>query len=89
MNKRAKLSSLRKELEKSPVAPRNAETLDYDPNPEKGGRGDFLRVTVTLPEQMVGALQSLGRRRKQNKQSNTTISALIREFVAEGLRKEG
>ncbi len=88
MNKRARLSSLKKELEKPVAPPRREEPLDYDPNPDKGGRGDFLRVTVTLPEQMIGELQSLGRRRKRNKKKNTTISALVREFVAEGLKKE-
>ncbi len=88
MNKRARLSSLKKELDKPAVAPTAAEPLDYDPNPDKGERGDFLRVTVTLPEQMIGELQSLGRRRKRNKKKNTTISALVREFVAEGLKRE-
>jgi hypothetical protein len=87
MSKRARLSSLKKELE-TPVPPRNEELLYYDPNPDKGERGDFLRVTVTLPEQMIGELQSLGRRRKRNKKKNTTISALVREFVAEGLKRE-
>jgi hypothetical protein len=88
MSKRARLSSLKKELETPATPQRNEELLDYDPNPDKGERGEFLRVTVTLPEQMLGALQSLGRRRKRNKQKNTTISALVREFVAEGLKKE-
>ena len=59
-----------------------------EPNPERGLRGDFLKITVTIPARMLGDLKILGLRRRATGQKDTDISSLVREAVADLLRKE-
>jgi hypothetical protein len=59
-----------------------------EPNPERGLRGDFLKITITMAAKMLGDLKILGLRRRANGQKDTDISSLIREAVADLLRKE-
>jgi hypothetical protein len=59
-----------------------------EPNPERGLRGDFLKITVTIPARMLGDLKTLGLRRRATGQKDTDISSLIREALADLLRKE-
>ena len=92
MNKKAKLSELNKELNgknkpatkakkepvpklvKKPVATKKA-------NPIRGERGDFLKVTITLPPDMLADLKRLGIERKLQGLKDTDTSSLIREAV--------
>jgi len=85
---KAKLSSIARNLE--PARPRRREptTLDFDPNPERGQRGHFIPTNVTLPEEMIVALQALGRRRRREGRPNRTVSELLREGAALLLEKE-
>ena len=66
---------------------RKAEVLEA--NPERGHRGDFLKITITMPAKMLGDLQTLGLRRRTRGQTDTNISSLVREAVSALLRKEG
>ena len=50
-------------------------------NPERGHRGDFLKITVTMPAAMLGDLKSLGMERRGQGQKDTDVSSLIREAV--------
>jgi len=59
-----------------------------DPNPKRGQRGDFLKITITMPAEMLSNLQTLGLRRRVAGQKDTDISSLIREAVADLLRIE-
>ena len=59
-----------------------------DPNPERGLRGDFLKITVTIPAKMLGDLKIFGLRRRAKGRKDTDISSLIREAVADLLQKE-
>ena len=59
-----------------------------DPNPDRGLRGDFLKITVTIPAKMLGDMKILGLNRRANGQKDTDISSLIREAVADLLQKE-
>lgn len=52
------------------------------PNPDRGNRGDFERLTITMPPEMVDALEDIRRHRKRAKEKNSDISSLIREAVA-------
>ena len=52
------------------------------PNPERGNRGDFERLTITMSPEMVEALEMIRRQRKRAKEKDTDISSLIREAVA-------
>ncbi len=58
-------------------------------NPERGHRGDFLKITVTMPAKMLGDLKILGLRRRARGEKDTDISSLVREAVSVLLRKEG
>ena len=59
-----------------------------DPNPERGLRGNFLKITITIPASVLGELKDLGLRRRASGQKDTDVSSLIREAVAELLRNE-
>jgi len=58
-------------------------------NPERGRRGDFLKITVTMPAKMLGDLKTLGMRRRARGEKDTDISSLVREAVIVLLRNEG
>ncbi|MEE8151639.1 MAG: hypothetical protein V3T76_01215 [candidate division NC10 bacterium] len=64
------------------------EATTQDPNPERGLRGDFLKITITMPAKMLGDLKVLGLRRRANGRKDTDVSSLIREAVADLLQKE-
>jgi len=57
-------------------------------NPERGHRGDFLKITVTMPAKMLGDLKTLGLRRRARGEKDTDISSLVREAVIVLLRNE-
>ena len=59
-----------------------------DANPERGHRGDFLKITITMSAQMLGDLKTLGLRRRERGQKDTDVSSLVREAVSDLLRKE-
>lgn len=59
-----------------------------DPNPERGLRGNFLKITITIPAKMLGDLKILGLRRRASGRKDTDVSSLIREAVADLLQKD-
>ncbi len=59
------------------------------PNPERGQRGEFLKVTITLPAEMLLELRRLGLQRRAAGQKNTGVSELVREAVAILLERGG
>jgi len=62
--------------------------IKIDPNPPRGERGNFFKMTLTLPPEMVGALRDLGLRRRVEGKKDTSLSALIREAVVDLLARE-
>lgn len=58
-----------------------------DPNPARGNRGDFEKLTITMPPDMVDSLESIRRQRKRSKSGNADLSSIIREAVAFWLEK--
>ncbi len=58
-------------------------------NPERGHRGDFLKITITMPAKMLGDLKTLGLRRRARGEKDTDISNFVREAVSVLLWKEG
>jgi len=54
---------------------------DIEANPARGKRGDFERVTITMPPEMLDALEDIRRKRKRAKEKNSDISSLIREAI--------
>ena len=101
MSKKAKLSQLHKELTEKPKAVvaktvNVTETKKPKPkktatgaNPIRGERGDFLKVTITLPPEMLADLKRLGIERKLDGMRDTDVSSLIREALKTFLEQQG
>ena len=51
------------------------------PNPARGQRGDFQKVTITLPLDMLRDLRLLGLARRAQGATSTGVSELVREAV--------
>jgi len=59
-----------------------AELRPVDVHREYGDRGDFEKVTVTLPSDVRGLLLEESLRRKKEKSDNWPIAAIVREAIA-------
>jgi hypothetical protein len=57
------------------------------PNPARGQRGDFQKVTITLPLDMLRELRLLGLARRAQGAKSTGVSELIREAVHDLLER--
>ena len=80
MSKKAKLSQLHKELLDNPKV-KSKKTKSSSVNPIRGERGNFLKVTITLPPSTLGELKRLGIDRKLRGEKDTDVSSLIRESL--------
>jgi len=103
MSKKAKLSQLHKELTATPKTeskpksklemkaekkPRTTKKIN-GANPIRGKRGDFLKVTITLPPDILANLKRLGIERKLQGMRDTDVSSLIRESLTSFLQSQG
>lgn len=80
VKKRARLSRIRKELEDTPAPPAPPKrTARLEANPPRGTRGRFLRISITMPVEIVAVLKTEGLSRKARGEIDTSISCLIRE----------
>ncbi len=70
----------------SPAAP---GATRQDANPARGQRGDFHKVTITLPLDMLRELRLLGLARRGQGAKSTGISELVREAIQDFLEHEG
>ena len=71
-------------LEKGCQCPPPCETIEkppLDPNPPYGEKGDFRKVTVTLPPTIYERLVGESTRRKIAGKPNQLLSCLLREAV--------
>jgi hypothetical protein len=68
-----------------PAAP-SART-PRSPNPARGQRGDFQKVTITLPMDMLRDLHLLGLARRAQGAKSTGVSELIREAIHDLLER--
>jgi len=57
------------------------KTENREANPPHGEKGDFVKVTVTLPPAVYELIAQEATRRKMAKEPNPLISAVIREAV--------
>jgi hypothetical protein len=58
-----------------------------DPNPGRGEKGGFRKVTITLPQCAYESLIQESARRRIAGERNQLLSALIREAISDYLRK--
>ena len=86
MTTKARLQTLAAELRPpappvetpAPMAPLAAPR---EPNPARGQRGDFQKVTITLPLDMLRELRLLGLARRAQGTKSTGVSELVREAI--------
>lgn len=84
----------KKQKEVKTTAPAPKEEKETSPTLEakeghipRGERADFLKITLTIPAEMLTELRALGMKRKAAKQKDTDSSALIREALTDFLKK--
>jgi hypothetical protein len=88
MSTKAKLTDMRNQLGQSKEKPEKEKIkAPSDPHIPRGERADFLKITVTIPAEMLTELRALGMKRKANKMKDTDTSSLIREALGEFLKK--
>ena len=57
-------------------------------NPERGDRSHFKKLSITMDPVMLATLKMLGAKRQAQGETNTDVSSLIREAVAQFLQRE-
>lgn len=67
----------------------SGQATGADPNPPYGEKGRFRKITLTLPQSAYQQLIEESARRKIAGEPNQLLSALLREAVAEYLRRLG
>jgi len=82
---KARLSELNKNIEEPALKPKKNTTKKLDANIPRGERADFLKITVTMPAEMLSRLKEFGMKRKTLGEKDTDTSTLIRKAVAEYL----
>lgn len=100
MNKKARLTELASRISEKPKEEKRKEekhkeekkyfgnTEKVEPNPPHGEKGDFIKVTVTLPPAIYELIAQEATRRKMAKEPNPLISAVIREAIVEKYLEE-
>lgn len=87
---KARLGQLADRLSEKPkakkTAPRKSTKQEIVANPAHGSKGDFVKVTVTLPPEVYSLIMQEATRRKVEKLPNPQLSAILREAVVEYLR---
>jgi predicted dehydrogenase len=61
--------------------PLAAAQASLEANPPHGARGEFVKVTVTLPPEIYGLIAQEAMRRKMAKERDPLISAIVREAI--------
>jgi hypothetical protein len=61
----------------------------FDPNPPRGEKGGFRKITFTLPPELYQRLIQESARRKIAGEPNQLLSALLREAVTRYLETSG
>jgi len=61
--------------------------IGVDPNPPRGEKGDFRKLSVTLPPEAYEKLVQESARRKIAGEANQLLSALVREAIIEYLKR--
>ena len=69
-----------------PGTPGVGQTLPH-PNPPYGGKGDFRKITVTLPQRDYQQLIQESARRKIAGEPNQLLSDMLREAVTDYLTR--
>lgn len=90
---KARMSELHKQLKGSDSKPKQhskQKTVEsvIEANVPRGERSDFLKLTITMPSDMMTAIKVAGMKRKATGMKDCDTSALIREAVSEWLKRQ-
>ncbi len=90
MKEKARLTELAQRLADKPKGTAEAKGRlgQLVANPPHGEKGDFVKVTVTLPPAVYQVLSQEVTRRKLAKEPNPRLSAVIREAVVAYLESD-
>ena len=77
MSTKPRLTNLNKRLSEKRKHVNTEDTLEA--NPAHGEKGDFVKVTVTMPPKVYEMIMGEATRRKMTKEKNPHLSAIIRE----------
>ena len=77
MSTKPRLTNLNKRLSEK-LKNVNTEAA-LEANPAHGEKGDFVKVTVTMPPKVYAMIMGEATRRKMTKERNPNLSAIIRE----------
>jgi len=80
------MASLKRELDKAEKKP-STKTGEKDLHPIRGERGDFLKLTITMPPELVLKLKQHGAERRILGEKDCDTSSLIRSAVKKYLDK--
>ncbi len=61
--------------------------MSLNPSPPRGGKGDFRKISITLPPEAYARLVRESARRRIAGEPNQLLSALVREAVNEYLER--
>lgn len=94
MTRKARLQTLAADLRSAaaPTEPPAAAPVvppppPRSPNPARGLRGDFQKITITLPMDMLRDLRLLGLARRADGAKSTGVSELVREAIYDLLER--
>lgn len=82
------------DIKKNLDSDRTAEVIEKNnikwktENPQRGQRGDFKRLSLTLPKYMLDQLRSISLERKIAELSNYEMTSMIREAIASFIKRE-
>lgn len=88
MTTKTRLTHLAARLADAPPGSGAAPT-SFEANPPHGTRGEFVKVTVTLPPEVYGLIAQEAMRRKMAKERDPLISAIVREAIVAYLEASG
>jgi len=58
------------------------ENIGFDINPDRGERSEFLKITITVPANMLQAIKTFGLEKKVLGKKDTDVSSIVRDAVA-------
>lgn len=91
---KARLSNLNKQLQETkktdtkPEKKQRQERTSIEANVPRGERSSFLKLTITMPADMLAALKTVGMQRKAEGMKDCDTSALIREALTQWIDRQ-
>ncbi|MDQ3257988.1 MAG: hypothetical protein M3R15_29575 [Acidobacteriota bacterium] len=91
MNGKARLTELATRIseKRKDVNPTILNTEKLEANPSHGAKGDFVKVTITMPPAVYELIAKEAARRKMAKERDPNISAIVREASVKYLEGNG